>query len=138
MVDIDITNRAPTAGNVSIVPVNVNGDDGTQSIATFQAFSAAALTVPASISTTRRVARFRINTGQVITGDTYLVQFGAVDFLSGKAPLAVVRATDNGMISVNAPPFIIGPQQYGTIYRWSPGEATNVANFEYELGWFER
>lgn len=138
VVDVDIANRAPTANNVAIIPVNPNGDDGTQSICALQAFNAGSLTVPASVSTTRRVARFRANTGQVITGDSYIVQFGAVDMAAVRPPLTAVRATDNGSILAQGPPIIIGPQQYGTIYRWSAGEATNAPNFEYELGWWER
>ncbi len=138
VVDLDATGRAPTAGNQTITGQNVNIDDGTQSIANLQAFSAAALTVPASTTSTRRIARFRVNTGQVINGDSILVQFGASDFTQPRSALAVVRATDVGQINGNAPPVVIGPQAYGTIYRWSAGEATTAPSFEFELGWWER
>jgi len=137
--DIDTSlNRAPTANNTTITPVNPNGDDGTQSLCGLQAFSAGSLTVPASTAATRRVARFRAVTGQVIAGDCILIQFGSMDFTQSRSPLTAVRATDPGFIFVNAPPAIIGPQNYGTLLRWSATETTTAPSFEYELGWMER
>jgi hypothetical protein len=139
VVDIDTSlNRAPTANNTTITPVNPNGDDGTQSLCGLQAFNAGSLTVPASTAATRRAARFRAVTGQVIAGDCILIQFGSLDFAQSRSPLTAVRATDPGFILVNAPPVILGPGNYGTLLRWSATETTTAPSFEYELGWWER
>jgi hypothetical protein len=139
VLDIDTSlNRAPTANNTTITPTNPNGDDGTTSLALLQAFNAGSLTVPASNATTRRVQRFRANTGQVIAGDSCIIQFGSLDFAQPRSALTAVRATDPGGTLVNAAPAILGPQNYGTLFRWVTTETTTAPSFEYELGWWER
>jgi hypothetical protein len=139
LVQLDSASRTPTANNVALTAVNMNYNSPTKGYAQVQAFNAGSLTVPAqSTVTSRNASRIRVVTGQVITGDEYVIQFGGVDTVAGQGGLTAVRATDPGRRVAHAPPVQIAPQTWGVIYRWSPGEATNVLNAEYEIGFWER
>jgi hypothetical protein len=134
----DTGNRTPTGGNVAITPVNTNADSSNGTIAVVNAFSAAALTVPAAVSA-KTVGRAHIPFATAtpgIAGDEYVVQFGAVDMMPSASAPATTRTGPCRMVT-NAPPIVLGPQQYLVIHRWSAGE-TGSSSFEYELAWWER
>ncbi len=136
-VKVDGKDRTPTANNATRTPSNVNGDSNAASIADVEAFSAGAITVPASGTAARTVSRCRIPTGLGITGDEYVVQFGSYDHSVIPGNTAV-RATDVARRLVAAPPVIIGPGQWGIIFMWWITAAANTPNFEYELAHWER
>lgn len=132
-------NRAPTANNVALTPVNLNLGSANKGFANWQAFNAGAMTVPAqATATTKNASRIHLATGQVILGDENVIQFGGVDTLPGQGGGAAVRAVDLGRRVTHAPPIMCAPQTWLTIFRWGIGEATNVPSYEYEIGYWER
>jgi hypothetical protein len=137
VLQLDSANRTPTAGAVTLTPVNVNADSSASSVAAVQAFSAAALTVPPTTTTSRTVGRGRIPTGVNIIGDEYVLQCG-VDCPGPSGVLTAIRAAQPARLLAGMAPIVIGPQQYLVIYRWSLTEATTAPSYEYELGWWER
>jgi hypothetical protein len=135
---LDSGNRAPTAGNVAVVPVNTNGDvPSAGTIAVLQAFSAGALTVPAAV-TPRTVGRVKMPVGVNIVGDEYVIQFGSTDPGVGSGVLTAIRAVQPAKIVAHAAPIVIGGGQSLVIHRWGLTEATTAPSFEYELAWWER
>lgn len=131
--------RAPTAGNVALTAVNMNLGSANKGFANWQAFNAAALTVPAqATATTKNASRIHIATGQVILGDENVILFGGVDKPGHGGGSTAVRAADTGRRVTNAPPIMCAPQTWLTIFRWGVGEATNVPSYEYEIGYWER
>ncbi len=139
LVKLDYINRSPsTAANGTLMtPVNVNSDDNTGSICAPIGFNLNVMTIPASSPSARTVARAHVPYGIGLAGDEIILQFGATE-RSASAALTAAKATAPGRYIADAPPVIIGPQQWAVIYRWSLTELTNVANFEFELGWWER
>jgi hypothetical protein len=135
---IDSTSRAPTAGNVSITPINMNYNANTKAFAQVQAFNGAALTLPASSVTTRNAARVRVATGQLIAGDEIVIAFGREGIAGGQGGNTAVRATDTARKVTNAPPIMVAPQTWLTIHRWWTTETTTAPSMEYELGYYER
>src|SRR5690349_8006430 len=73
---LDNVSRAPSAGNAARTGVNSNGASTVASVATFNAFSAAAMTVPASGGSARTVSRGTIPSGIDVALDEYVIQFG--------------------------------------------------------------
>jgi len=138
-VKLDVKDRTPTAGNVTVIPVCSNGDARTsKTIANIQAFNAAGITVPSSGTAATTVSRTRIPTSLGITGDEYIVQFGYEDIPGTIPGLTAVRATAPARLVTGAPPIIIAPQQWCVIYMWWLTAATTAPGFEYELTWIER
>lgn len=137
---LDTRDRAPTAGNVQVVPNCTNGDiPSAASIANLQAYSAATLTLPAAAGgTNKTVGRVRIPTSLGIIGDEYILQFGPTDIPGFVPGLTATRATAVARLGAGAPPIIVAPQQWLLIYMWWLTAATTAPSFEYELGWFER
>ena len=132
-------NRAPTANNVALTAVNLNLGSGNKGFASWQAFNAGSLTVPAqATASTKNASRIHIATGQVILGDCNVIQFGSVDTVPGQGGATAVRATDLARRVTHAPPVMCAPQTWLTIFRWGIGEATNVPTYEYEIGYWER
>lgn len=138
-VKVDPKDRTPTAGNVAITPVNVNGDDSTSPGVTVQAFTAAAITVPASGSSARTVSRSHISTGLIVLGDEYVLAFGPADIGTAHTSIAVKASTSSASRYIGtAAPVIVGPGQWAVLYMWMPSAATTAPSFEYELGFWVR
>jgi hypothetical protein len=126
--------RAPTAGQAQISPVNTNGDDGTKPVTLVQAFTGGAfLTVPASSAASRLVGRGCLRGSIPVVGDELCLQFGAVDPASGGAPPAT--ASHQGSTTA---PIIIAPGGSLTVHLWFPSNATTGLSAEYEIGHWER
>lgn len=138
LVVTDQTSMLPTANSVTRTPVNVNSGDSTQPGAVVYAFNAGTLTIPTAGATRRNVSRIKIATGQVISGDEFVVEFGYAGMPGGHGGATAVRATDTGRRVSHAPPVVIAPGHWAVIYRWFTTETTNAPNFEYELAHFER
>lgn len=134
--DADVS-RAPTAGSTAIIPVNPNADEASASIAKVFAFSAAALTVPASSGAARLVSRGTLEQGLNVTGDEYVLAFGPADTVAGGNALTAARAAQPARFVNSAPPVILGPQQWMVFYVWFP-VGGSAASLEYELAWWER
>ena len=128
---IQNTLRNASANNTTLTPVNTNIDDSTASVAKIEAFSAAFLTLPAADATARTVARGVVG-GLPILSDELVIQFGGIDMAAQGT-----SATAGRKVSV-APPIIVGPQQSATVHVWIPGNAVTAAQFEYEIGHWER
>lgn len=138
-VKLDTKDRSPTAGATPIVPVCTNGNISDDGGLVVQAFNAAGVTVPASGSAARTVARARIPTSLGIIGDEYLLQFGAQDPAGMVIPgLTAARATAVARLTAAAKAVGIAPQQWAVIYMWWLTAATTAPSFEYELGYSAR
>jgi hypothetical protein len=135
----DPANRNPSAGGTSALqPVNVNGNDPTQSNARVYAFTGNAnLTVPAPGPLARLAGRAKISTGLGIVGDEYELRFAGVNACPIWQGGAAVRATDPARRGSSCSPIGIGPQQWAVIHMWWLTSATTAPSFEYELGMFE-
>jgi len=132
VVRLDSANRAPTAGNVSITPVNTNGDDPTGSIAKLSAFSGAAMTLPAVGTAVKTAARAWMRHAIPVTQDELICLFGSLEAGGG------VVGTAAGRVVSACNPVVIGPQQWALFHIYFPSNATTAAAFEYDLGWWER
>lgn len=137
----DTSAMTPTAGSVQIAGgagaqtiFETNHPDATAPQVNIWAFSAGAMTVPATSASGRRVGRIHIPTNVAVSGDEYEVQFGAPDRNSGSAGLTAARATAPARMVAHAAPVVLQPQSWAVVTMWWNGAATNTPNFEYELG----
>lgn len=104
------------------------------------------LDLVASGSSARTVARFSAPNNLPLANDAIVVQFGRQDQRStGTRGSTAVRATAAMCCHASAPPVVIGPGQWATIYAWWQGVATVEAaaalaqlQMEFTLGWWER
>jgi hypothetical protein len=124
---IDAVNRTPSSTVVGpLVPVNVNGNVVSASISRVYCCNAASgLTTPAAGSALRTFSGY-FKFAASVTKDVYEVQFGGVD----PAALFTQAATVAQKYVEKAPPFVIGPQQWGLFYLSMPGAATNNVTYE--------
>lgn len=119
-------------------PVAVAGSAG-NSVARVTAWvAAAAMAVPASAADDPIVFRASVPTSLGVTGDEYVLKFGASESVPGGSGLTAVRATAAARMMAYCPPVVIEPGQWLTIHRWWPTEATNFPAFELEMGHWER
>ena len=118
-----------TSGGSAITPVNPNGDSSTVSIATLY-FGGITTGVPNNRRTVGRgTLRGVINT----VFDTLVIVSGAREG-GGSA----VSAAASGRFVDSVPPIIIAPQQNLVMTLWAASYATTAAQWEFEMGWWER
>lgn len=125
----------PSAGNVAVVPKNVL-PGGANTVAVVNGFSAAMMTIPAAVGTRTLTSNWQLPTSLGVTGDEYLVQFGA-EPAGGSGQLTAVRATAPARLVTSTTPVSIPPGYTAIIDWWWIGQATNGPTFEFELGWAE-
>lgn len=136
---LDYISRDPTTATqrTLVTPVNTNGDSGVQSVCQFASFNSSTMTNPAAGANVRQVGRCVLPTSLGIAGDEYLIKFGGEEI--GSYPgMTAIRSAATARVVSQAPPVIIGPGQWFTAHRWWLTETTNIANFEMEVGWWER
>lgn len=125
----------PSAGNVAITPRNLL-PSGPASLAVINGFSAASMTIPAAAGVRTLVANAQMATNLGITGDVYVYQFGG-DPLAGVSFANAARSASAARIVENTTPVTI-PPGYTAIIDWFwAAQATNGANLEWEMTWFE-
>jgi hypothetical protein len=128
-VKLDNINRYSSGGS-TIYPVNPNMDSNIASIAQM---NAGALTTVAPSPSARVVARGVLRASIPIVNDEWILNFGAVETAS-----SMLIGGGVARFVVPLPPVIIGAQQTMGLQLWFPGNAVTPAQFEFELGWFER
>lgn len=119
-----------SSGGSALTAVNANMDDAT---ATISNIHAGALTLTAASGSARTVARGVLRSAIPVVQDSIMIQFGAVQNVTGTlgGATAVATADDTG-------PCIIGPGQDLNVHLWWPGNATTAGVWELEAGWWER
>lgn len=131
--------REPTtaANRTLLSPANV-ASDGPGTIARVMAYAnAGAMTVPASSGADPVVFRTSIPTSLGITGDNYILKFGALNAVPIPT-LTAVRATAPATLVVACPPVVLRPGDWLVIHRWWLTESAQAPAFEYMLGHYER
>jgi hypothetical protein len=126
---------APSAGNVVVTARNVL-PTGPGSVAAVNGFSSAMCTIPAAVGTRTLVANWQLPTSLGVTGDEYLINFGA-EPVGGAGQLTAVRATAPARLTTSTTPVTIPPGYTGILDWWWVGQATNGPTFEFELAWCE-
>jgi hypothetical protein len=126
----------PSAGSVTITPVNVNGNSAqTSGCSVYLPTGGAAMTIPAASTVRRLVTRASLPTSLGITGDEYVLQFGATE-ITPTPGITAVRATAAARLGTSTTPVII-PPGYGFILDfWWLTQATNKPNWEWEIGFY--
>jgi hypothetical protein len=120
-----------TSGGTLAVPVNVNGDDGTVSVAQIYYATTTVITSPAAGSSARLVARGMLRSTIPVLFDEMIIQCGTVDASAGVGSTA-------GRIVTTTAPIILGPQQSAVLTVWFPSNAVTGLSYEFEMGWAER
>jgi hypothetical protein len=138
LMEVDSTARAPTAGNATRTPTNVNGASTTTSSIAVQGFNSGAMAVPAATSTARTVARGSLEWGQSIAGDEYVIDFGDSGDGGGTGMTTAARAVTPGRFTTNGNPFILAPGQYGVFHLWLPSASGSTPAYEFEACWMEQ
>lgn len=135
---LDNAIRIPTAGSVSVTGQNVNMDDNNTPVTQLWTYSAGVATVPAASGSARIVGRGSVQTSLGITGDEYVIQFGAQDQHGAQSGLTAVRAAAAAKMTSCTAPVVLGPQQFCVIHLWWLTVTTTAPGFEYEFAWWER
>lgn len=126
----------PSAGSVTITPVNVNGNSAlTSGCSVYLPTGGAAMTIPAASTTRRLVSRASIPTSLGVTGDEYVLQFGASDQASAGIATAV-RATAPTRLATNTAPVVIPPGFGFILDFWWITQAANKPVWEWEIGFW--
>lgn len=132
------TGIVTATGNVATrTPVNVNGASGSATGAVVQSFAAGQMTIPAAVGTRRLLGTCAIPTSLGITGDNYVVQFGADGNLSSSSVSGAVRSTQPARLVTQTVPVVIAPSNTAWINMFWLTQATNAGTFEYELTYGE-
>lgn len=118
-----------TSGGSLITPVNTNGDVATPSMALIRA---GAITAVAGQSS-RLVARGRFRGVVPTIYDEFVVVFGAGEGGSGHAAAAAA-----GRVVTQSPPIVVGPGQNFALNLFGVSNAATPAQFEFEIGYWER
>lgn len=130
-VTIDTGNRTPTANFTLLTPLCTNFRSARGSIGQIWVPSAGIPTVPAAVNS-RLIANGCIKQAISVTLDEYMIKFGGSDGINGQAAQTV------GRFCTDAPPVVLGPQEYAVIHLWQPSAATNALSVEFEIGHWER
>ncbi len=137
----DVGPKVPTGATQFANPasVNVDGRDGTLSVATYYAYTvAAAMVTPASSASVRQCAYGRIPTSLGIVGDEYTFEFGTTESTKSMVPgLTATRATAAAQLSEKMAPVVIAPGTWATIHLWWLTAATNAPSWSWEIGHYE-
>jgi len=126
----DSANRY-TSGGSAITPKNANMDSGEASKALLYF---GALTTVAPSASARLLARLNLRGAIPVVGDEWFLKFGGQD-ASGSV---IISGTDVQRMVVPCPPIIIGPGQNIALQIWHPSNASTAAEYEFEMGWWER
>ena len=128
-IKLDNINRYSSGGSI-ITPVNPNMDSNIASIA--QVYAGALTTVAPSPSA-RSVARGVLRASIPVVNDEWILNFGSVETAS-----SMLIGGGVARFVVPLPPVIIGAQQTMGLQLWFPANSVTPAQFEFEVGWFER
>lgn len=118
-----------TSGGSAITPVNVNGDISVPSVAAIQV---GAITAVAGASS-RKVSRGTLRGVIPTINDVEVIQFGSHE---GGGSMATAAAS--GRMVETAPPVIVGPGQNFALNLFGAGNSATPAQFEFEIGYWER
>jgi len=129
-IKIDNVSRVPSANFSLLAPVNARLRS-TAGQPKLWVPSAGVPTVPASGESARLVSRGTLRSVISVTLDEYVMRFGGID------GAGAASASGAGRYPSDAPPVVLGPQEYAVIHLWQPGGATNPLSFEFELGCWE-
>jgi hypothetical protein len=121
-----------TSGGTQIAAVNTNNDSNTGSMIGNNIWAGTPV-LAASSSSARLLARGVLNGAIPGISDEYVIKFGSIDGGGN-----IRGGTASTRLVVNAPPIIIGPQQWISLHLWFPANAATAPTFEMEMGWFER
>ena len=126
-----------TSNVATRTPVGLN-TGGTQATgAIVQSFSAGQITIPAAVGTRRLQSVIALPTSLGVTGDNYVIQFGADGTPAGAGAITAARATAPARLVASAPPVVIAPNTTSWINNWWLTQATNAASYEFELTFAE-
>jgi hypothetical protein len=134
---IDTVNRYTSGGTLigpggTATPSNVNGDSSAQALGGVYYATSAVITSPAAGANSRLVARGVLRSVIPAVNDEMLVVFGDASPGAGSS-----SGTNAGRTGTNAPPVIIGPQEWGVMTVWLPSNAITALSYEFEIGWAE-
>lgn len=120
-----------TSGGTALTPACPNSDVSPGSVAKI---NFGALTTVARTGAARTVYNGQPRQVIPVVGDTYLINFGCVEF----AGPGVLNGSNPQFIPVGAAPVIIGPQSCLLIGAFFPSNSATPAKFEVEIGHWER
>jgi outer membrane protein assembly factor BamA len=135
-VDVRENARYPTNGTLMTIQ-NLENNSVASGALVWSPTSTLAMSVPASSSMARLVARAGIAVSNVKLGDEYIFKFGGNGSLLGYQGQEAIRA-DPSTLTTNTTPVIIAPQQFCVFNVWLPGStAVDAARWEYQVSWWE-
>lgn len=117
-------------------PVNLGAATYTTG-ALVQSFAAGQITIPAAVGPRRLLGTAAIPTSLGVTGDNYVVQFGADGTPGNGSVSGAVRATQPARLVTETVPVIVPPQSTSWINMWWLTQATNAGTFEFEFAFAE-
>lgn len=121
---LDPSNRYTSGGSaLTVANGNLNSSNTTNAV-----IFAGSLVTTAASGSVRNIARGGLKTAIPVVGDTFTINFGAVDSV----------ATNSGVCQ--AGPAVLGPNANHSclVHLWFPANATTGASFEVDAGWWER
>jgi hypothetical protein len=121
---VDPANRYTSGGSaLTITNPNLNTTPATSAVA-----FAGSLTTTAASGSVRNISRGALKATIPLVGDSFTVNFGAVDSV----------ATSSGV--QQGGPVVLGPNANHSmlVHLWFPANATTGASFEVDAGWWER
>lgn len=124
----------PSAGSVLYTPVNVNPDSSAVSnAAVYVPTGGVVLTIPAASGARKLISRAVIPTSLGITGDTYILQFGAAADIGSQGGGTAIRATAAATLGAETVPVILPPGKGFILDMWWLTETTTAPTFEWEV-----
>lgn len=130
-----IASTTPSAGSVTITPVNVlPSSSKTSGVSVYLPTGGAAMTIPAASSSRRLVGRLSIPTSLGITGDSYTIRFGHSSATGQQGGGTAVRATAAAALECAAAPVLLPPGYGLIVLMWWLTQATTAPTFEWEVG----
>lgn len=120
-----------SSGGTQVTPNNANIDTGVGTVS--QVFAGAVVTLAPSPSA-RLVSRGVMRSVIPVVNDEWIFKCGA----AGDGSSSSLAGTLAQRMVIPCAPVVIGPQDNLCLQIWFPSNATTPAQFEYELGWWER
>jgi hypothetical protein len=131
--EIDNGTATYTSGGSLITPVNVNGDSTNTSVVGATMYAGALVT--AARTNGRSIGRGTLKPFIPKIYDQFVISFGTTE-MGGDGVMAA--GTSGGTYYTGCPPIIVAPGWNFTLSLYGASTAATGAQYEFEMGWWER